>query len=143
MRQPIKPPGFPHPLRRSRATGLALAGVPASAQSRLGSHRHRPHGRHSDIRSLSQAVDYADLDLTTRAGADTLKFRIKATATQLCEQLGESGSSTGPVPSCEDAATTDAMKQARIAIASATPWARQPWPPPGRRIRPCRLCRHL
>jgi UrcA family protein len=101
--------------------GLALAAVPAWAQSVSEVTVTGRGGVGDNVRSLSQAVSYADLDLTTGYGADTLKFRIKDTATALCRQLGESGSSSGVVASCEDSATADAMKQARIAIASAEP----------------------
>lgn len=68
------------------------------------------YGRVPDnVQSLSQAVSYADLDLSTREGRDTLRHRVSLTARYLCNKLGESDVSSPPVPSCRDAATKDAM----------------------------------
>ena len=64
-----------------------------------------------NVQSLSQAVSYADLDLSTTSGKAELRHRVALTARYLCDKLGESASSTGPVPSCRDAAQQDAMKR--------------------------------
>jgi UrcA family protein len=70
------------------------------------------YGRVPDnVQSLSQAVSYADLDLSTTSGKDELRHRVALTARYLCDKLGESASSSGPVPSCRDAAQQDAMKR--------------------------------
>ena len=66
-------------------------------------------GRYSNAQSLSQGVSYADLDLSTKAGKDELRHRVALTARYLCDKLHESGTSASPVPSCRDAALSDAM----------------------------------
>jgi UrcA family protein len=66
---------------------------------------------------LSQAVSYADLDLTTYEGRDVLKLRVRDTAHRLCRALGEGNDTSGPLlPSCEDQAYRDARPQIRWAI---------------------------
>ena len=103
------------------ALGLALGGV-ACAQSSAQVDELTVTGRFGSgqTQSLSRLVSYADLDLTTTAGSDTLKMRIKDTARDLCRQLGEPSSPVMSMePSCEQDAYNDAMKQARTAIASA------------------------
>lgn len=52
---------------------LALA-VPAHAAGRTA----------SDGQEISVAVPYGDLNLATRAGADTLRHRVQAAARQIC-----------------------------------------------------------
>lgn len=70
------------------------------------------YGRVPDsVQSLSQAVSYADLDLSTAAGRDALRQRIRLTARYLCQKLGEPDTASPPAPSCRDAATSDAMKR--------------------------------
>jgi UrcA family protein len=103
------------------ALGAVMAGAPAAfAQAtveeltvvgRLG-----PDG---EARSLSQAVSYADLDLTLPAHQDELKQRVSATARNLCDRLGEGASYASIAPSCRDAAVRDSMEQVRFAIAEA------------------------
>lgn len=66
-------------------------------------------GRYSNAQTLSQGVSYADLDLSTKAGKDELRHRVALTARYLCDKLGESGTSSSPVPTCRDAAVKDAM----------------------------------
>jgi len=68
------------------------------------------YGRVPDsVQSLSQAVSYADLDLSTKAGKDELRHRVALTARYLCGRLGESDSASPVAPSCRDAALKDAM----------------------------------
>lgn len=68
------------------------------------------YGRVPDsTQSLSQGVSYADLDLSTKAGKAELRHRVALTARYLCDKLGESATSSPPVPSCRDAAVSDAM----------------------------------
>ena len=86
------------------------------------------------VKSLSQSVSYADLDLSTKAGRDELRHRVSLTSRYLCERLGESGSSP-PVPSCRDAAVKDAMARVGTIEENFAPrgtgWvASSPWQPP-------------
>ncbi len=87
------------------------------------------------VRTLSQPVSYADLDLSTAAGRAELRHRVSLTARFLCDKLGEGGSSTSVVPSCRDAATRDAMTRVGTLEEGAAPrgttWVRPPaWSPP-------------
>jgi UrcA family protein len=104
------------------AAGLALISAPAAAQTveeltvtgRMG-----PDGQ---VRELSQAVSYADLDLTTEAGKTELNQRIKTAAHTLCTRLGEQDQASTPlVPSCEEAAVDGTKTQMNTAIAAAKP----------------------
>jgi UrcA family protein len=70
-----------------------------------------------NVRSISQTVSYADLDLGTDAGRHEFKHRIGLTARYLCDKLGESDTADPVVPSCRDAATKDAYTQADTVIA--------------------------
>jgi len=63
------------------------------------------------VTSLSQPVSYADLDLSTKVGRDILHQRLKLTARYLCDKLGETDTSSQPIPSCRDAAVSDAEKR--------------------------------
>jgi hypothetical protein len=52
---------------------------------------------------LSQSVSYADLDLSTAAGVEELRYRIRQTANDLCARLGEPPAieqNTTVLPSC-------------------------------------------
>jgi UrcA family protein len=94
------------------------------------------YGRVPDsVQSLSQAVSYADLDLSTEAGRAELRHRVALTSRFLCDKLGESDTSTGPVPSCRDAAVRDAMGRVGTIEAHFAPrggaWVAGPaWAPP-------------
>jgi UrcA family protein len=95
------------------AATILAGGAPLLAQQAaeeivvLGTYGQAP----DSARTLSQAVSYADLDLSTSAGKAEMRRRLNLTARFLCDKLGESGSSTGPTPSCRDAATKDAMSR--------------------------------
>jgi UrcA family protein len=96
----------------------AIAAAPALAQevdeiTVVGS-----MGRDGRPETLSRTVSFSDLDLATDAGADELRGRIRATARDLCRQLGETGGS-GVTPSCVDLATRNALGDARVVIAQA------------------------
>jgi UrcA family protein len=87
------------------------------------------------VRTLSQAVSYADLDLSTPAGRDMLRHRVSLTSRFLCNRLGESDASSPIVASCRDAAYRDAMTRVETVEASFAPrgttWARGPaWQAP-------------
>ena len=115
-------------------SGLTMAGNNASfAQT---SEEITVVGKAPDsVRSLSQAVSYADLDLSTKAGRDELRHRLALTARFLCEKLGESDSGSPVVPSCRDAALKDATARAGTIEEGFAPrgttWvAGNPWQPP-------------
>jgi len=68
--------------------------------------------------TLSRAVSYRDLDLTTYEGRQVLKMRIRDTARDLCRELGEGRGNGGPLlgRSCEDDAVRGARTQMRFAV---------------------------
>jgi UrcA family protein len=79
-------------------------------------------GRHDarDEHSLTAAVSYRDLDLTTRDGRAALRARVWKTAEKLCARIGESHvSSATRALSCEDQAVYGASGQLQTAIAQA------------------------
>ena len=128
---------------RNIALVLALAApaaLPAAAYAQPAPEEITVTGRYGrvpeSVRSLSQAVSYADLDLSTQAGRDELRNRVKLTSRWLCEQLGETDTSSGPVlPSCRDAAVGDALKRVGTIEQSWAPrgttWVAGPaWTPP-------------
>jgi len=89
------------------------------------------YGRVPDsVRTLSQAVSYADLDLSTKAGRDEMQHRLNLTARFLCDKLGESSTGDSLVPSCRDAAVRDANQRLGTIEASFAPrgttWVRPP-----------------
>jgi len=102
------------------ALGLA---VPAAAQTTEEIIVTGHYGRVPDnVNSLTQAVSYADLDLSTDAGKRELKHRVSLTARYLCNKLGENElGSTGPIPSCREAAVKDAMSRVGTVEAHAAP----------------------
>ncbi|HEY3695916.1 UrcA family protein [Phenylobacterium sp.] len=102
------------------AAGVVLAGAPAFAQTVEELTVTGRMGPDGEPRSLSRAVSYSDLDLTLASDQAALKSRVKDTARDLCDQLGEGDAASVPiVPSCRDAAYRDAMSQVKIAIAEA------------------------
>lgn len=118
--------------------GIIAATPPASAQTTVEEFTVTGHhGPDNEATSLSQAVSYADLDLSTAEGRYELKYRISHTARYLCRKLGEDETSDGVVPSCRDAAVRDAMTRARpiiFAYERDSEWAaerawRPPYPP--------------
>jgi UrcA family protein len=98
---------------------LVAAATPVLAQSTV--EEVTVTGRYGplpdNIRSISQTVSYADLDLGSADGRHELKHRISLTARYLCDKLGESDTSDPVVPSCRDAATRDADARAGAVIA--------------------------
>lgn len=80
------------------------------------------YGRVPDnVSTLSQAVSYADLDLSTKAGRDEIRRRVNLTARFLCDKLGEGTTGSSLAPSCRDAAVRDAMKRVGTVEASFAP----------------------
>jgi UrcA family protein len=87
-----------------------------------------------DAPSASMPVSYADLDLTTPEGQDLLTHRIQHAASYLCDRLGESSGSDALMPSCEQAAVSDAMDRIwtvrRDEAPHDTAWVAPPSYPP-------------
>lgn len=119
------------------AVMMAAAATPAAAQNPpeeiivTGQYGKVP----DSVRSLSQSVSYADLDLSTDAGRSALKQRLNLTARFLCNKLGESDTSSPPAPTCREAAVKDAMSRVETVEAGFAPrgttWVRGPaWQPP-------------
>lgn len=80
------------------------------------------YGRVPDsVRTLSQAVSYADLDLSTKVGRDEVRRRLNLTARFLCDKLGESTTGDALAPSCREAAVRDAMNRLGTVEASFAP----------------------
>jgi len=104
------------------ASAIAATSI-ASAQSApeeiivTGSYGRAPES----VRTLSQSVSYADLDLSTKAGRDEMQHRLKLTARFLCDKLGENSTGDSLLPSCRDAAVQDANKRLGTLAASAAP----------------------
>lgn len=128
---------FPAKRRWLIAAAAALAtAAPGFAQA--GSEEIIVTGRYGrvpdSVQSLSQTVGYADLDLSTKAGRDILRHRLRLTARFLCDKLGESDS-PGIVPSCREAAVKDALNRVGTIEANVAPrgttWVAPPaWQPP-------------
>jgi UrcA family protein len=115
------------------AAGVAVAGVgTALAQTTVGEVTVTGrYGPGPDVRSLSAPVSYSDLDLTTGAGREALRQRVKLTARDLCRQLGEANmGGTAVQPSCEQDAINSATAQERVAFEQAVPRAYAVNPPP-------------
>jgi len=99
-------------------TAAALAGAPVLAQN-LDELTVTGHG--SRAQSLSQAVSYADLDLTRHADRETLQRRISDTAGKLCNALNQEPASNHNIgKSCKDIAIRGARDQVRQAFADAS-----------------------
>jgi UrcA family protein len=70
--------------------------------------------------TIRSRVSYADLDLTTAAGVDTLTKRIKDTATSTCKEIKVDVPVDGwTIDRCIKEAVADAMVQVDKAVADA------------------------
>jgi UrcA family protein len=100
------------------AVGFAAAGLPAFGQ---GSDEFTVLGHETPYdHSLTAAVSYRDLDLTTGDGRAALRARVWRAAEKLCARIGESHiSSATRALSCEDRALYGASDQLQSAIARA------------------------
>jgi len=108
-------------LNAALAAGLAGAAVPALAQTVTTVEGLTITGHYrtgENVRELSAAVPYDDLDLNTVAGREILKQRVRSTADHLCDRLGESPTSVGVTRSCQQDAMSSAREAIRVAIAS-------------------------
>ena len=113
------------------ALGAAATAAPAAAQYAYDNYsgayvdevvvpgtRYRYRG--DGPATLSRVVSYRDLDLTTYDGQQVLKMRVRATARDICRELGEGRGNGGPLlRSCEDDAVRSARGQMRFAVARA------------------------
>lgn len=121
------------------AIGLATSTFAVSASAQSGPEEITVTGRYGrvpeNVQSVSQAVSYADLDLSTKAGRDELRHRVNLTARFLCDKLGESSTGDAVAPSCRQAATKDALDRIGTIEQSSAPrgtaWVRPPaWSAP-------------
>lgn len=119
--------------------GAAVAAMAAPAFAQTDDQDIIVTGRYgrvpSSVQSLSQPVSYADLDLSTKAGRDELRHRVNLTARYLCGKLGEQEDNDPVVPSCRQAAVSDAMGRVgtleeHFAPRGTTWVAPAPWAPP-------------
>jgi UrcA family protein len=101
------------------AAGALLVAAPAYAQEVEELTVVGRAGPDGEARSLSQAVSYADLDLTLAADQVALKSRVSDAARSLCDRLGEGATTAAFGPSCRDAAVRDTQDQMKMAIAEA------------------------
>ncbi|HEY3948721.1 UrcA family protein [Phenylobacterium sp.] len=73
------------------------------------------------IRSLSERVSYADLDLNYAGDRRRLEIRVNSAARRVCTQLNEASPSAANLgKSCQDRAVRDAMGQIHQAYADAS-----------------------
>jgi UrcA family protein len=82
----------------------------------------RPYRHENSRGEISGRVSYADIDLSTEAGANALRWRVDREAKSLCAELGEPeeiGQNTSVLPSCQAAARDTAYAQVRSAVAAA------------------------
>lgn len=114
------------------ALGAAAAAAPAAAQYNYSAYDYGSNAasvdemivagrsRHDGPNTLSRPVSFADLDLTTYAGREVLRLRVRETARDVCRELGEGPGNGGPLlRSCEEDAVRSARGQMRVAIARA------------------------
>jgi len=74
----------------------------------------------AQLRSLSERVSFADLDLTYAGDRHRLEVRVSNAARRVCTQLNEEGRNHNNLgKSCQDRAVRDAMDQVHEAYADA------------------------
>ncbi len=102
------------------AVALTAAAAPAFAQD-LDELVITGHGRNPPP-SLTERVSFDDLDLRAAPDRAVLRHRVVKTAQRVCRLLGEQIAPVSPslrANSCEGVATTNAMRQVRVAIRQA------------------------
>lgn len=73
-----------------------------------------------ELRSLSETVSYADLDLAYAGDRHRLEMRVNTAARRVCAQLNEDSPNPANMgKSCQERAVRDAMGQVRQAYADA------------------------
>ncbi|MFL5297029.1 MAG: UrcA family protein [Phenylobacterium sp.] len=119
-----------HPITRplalaAAACGMALIAAPTVAQTYYGptveeltvTPRLGPDGRPA---TLSRVVSIADLDLRYDRDVREMQRRVRTTARQICNELGDTDSRlTLTQPSCTEDAVRSAQRQVNFAIAQA------------------------
>lgn len=101
------------------ATAALAAGAPSRAQT-IDELIVTGHLNPSHLRSLSQTVSYADLDLNRYDDRRILILRVNDAARHVCTQLNqESPNPANMGRSCQENAVRDAMDQVRYAFADA------------------------
>lgn len=103
------------------AAAATLVGAPAFAQSVLEEVTVTVHGLQNEEQTKSQAVSFADLDLTKKADRQKLGLRVADTAHDLCEAMNEPGprSPDNFGHSCEEIAVRNAKVDIKQAVAAA------------------------
>ncbi len=79
--------------------------------------------------SFKTTVSYAGLDLSTTAGADELKKRVRETADKNCDALQQAADPMSLLAddrTCVQEATAGAMRQVKAAIAAANSASKSP-----------------
>jgi UrcA family protein len=101
------------------ASAFVAAGPPAFGEG-VGEFTVIGNNERPNDHSLSAAISYRDLDLTTKDGQAMLRHRVWKTAQKLCARLGEGHvAGASQVGSCEDQAFFGTAEQRRDAIARA------------------------
>ena len=129
--------------RANLLAGLGLVvyacALPSVASAQATSEEIIVTGRYERVpdsaQTASQAVSYADLDLSTSAGKMELRRRVNLTARFLCDKLGEGSGGDAITPSCRQASSQDALKRVGTLEEGFAPrgtaWVRPPaWSAP-------------
>ena len=99
-----------------RPTGLPLAAIITTA-ALLSAPLCKP--AYADDQTRQVVVNYSDLDLTAKAGVDALRHRLIVASRDVCgdgtRELGE----TADMLACREMAMHDALRDLRLAVASA------------------------
>ncbi|MEJ0026916.1 MAG: UrcA family protein [Rhizomicrobium sp.] len=96
------------------------SGIPERVVVTMVPNKRSAIGAPIELRSISRAVRFDDLDLTTHAGRRELRMRVRETARNLCDDpnlyftLRTAGS-----PPCYRTAVANAMMQVKAAITKA------------------------
>lgn len=116
------------PLGAACAAAVLAAGAPTFGQETMEEFTVLGTINRVDVRQISASVNLQDLDLTTQAGRTQLKQRVRNTAAELCDRLGEPDQAVGMAFACEDDAVHSAaptvqkvIRQARLQVAGGAP----------------------
>jgi UrcA family protein len=81
-----------------------------------------------DVISVTHRVNYADLDISTAAGAKALEQRVTSAAKAACQEIKKLYPLADPAPGnppCEKTAVSKAMAQVDAAVAAASKGAKK------------------